>query len=82
MSFWIELHCDLLRDGRDARKPTMLGCHTQRNDSHGSKARTKEGANIVMTELQRSALKAGWKRTTHGWACPHCAARAKGGSDA
>lgn len=72
MAFWMELHCDLRREGYlpgtfNERCLTLSNSHPGvLVDSHAAGVRTGQRL------LAQEAKARGWKRTRQGWACPGC----------
>jgi len=73
MSYWIELHCDVLSDG--PKDPGRLDafCFTNRNDNVMAGAKNSRGSTLhTIRYLEKRARLQGWKKTRKGWACPNC----------
>jgi hypothetical protein len=72
MSWWIELHCDVLAEWPDDQKGfhSYNHCFSNNGDSPGLLAANTSGA---LKHLRARAKAAGWKKIKEGWACPRCA---------
>ena len=69
MSFWIELHCDVMapNDGKVIRD--WPPCHTHNNNNPGVACRTLGPGQKILKALARER---GWCKTRRGWECPYC----------
>lgn len=69
MSIWIEIHCDVRKDGGnlDAR------CYSNRGENIGGLVdNTNASVLSAVAYLTMVAKKDGWVRTREGWCCPGC----------
>lgn len=69
MSFWIEIHCDVLNQGRDPDNVLLHRCHTHRNHNPGL---LSQGLQNGYKNLKKIAVDQGWKHNKVGWVCPGC----------
>ena len=77
MSYWVEVHCDVLSVTPDPAHPHGLQCYTHNNDNPAAKGRSHANA---VRNAESEAQARGWKRrrmtplnvTYLGWVCPHC----------
>jgi hypothetical protein len=70
MSFWLELHCDKLCDGKI---DYMAACRTHRNDNPAiGSLNTCSALLATKKHVEKSARSGGWKKTKDGWICPGC----------
>lgn len=70
MSIWLEIHCDVRKDGMD--DPLTITCHTARGDNPGAMAKDISSARTVLVAIEREAMAAGWVRSRGKWGCPGC----------
>jgi hypothetical protein len=65
VSAYVEIHCDVRKEGRDPKEPASAFCWTHRNDN-------PQGGSIGAAKLE--ARRQGWKLTAGNRAvCPNCA---------
>lgn len=73
MGMWMEIHCDVRKDGQDPRDITISRCYSNRGDTEmGMAHNTKASVEANRKILEKSAIKRGWKKTKGDWACPGC----------
>ena len=70
MSYWIELHCDVLADGTP---DGMQACQTNHGDSPGVMVEKVSDIPGAVLALRQGALKHGWIALNKvKFACPYC----------
>ena len=71
MGYWIEILCDVRKDGMNNRyEPT---CYSHRNANPGTTTgSTKTEHDDGVRQLAADAKRAGWRKTRAGWCCPAC----------
>ena len=74
MSFYLEIHCDVLSDGPDDYVAIQPYCFSQRSNSPQILAMSRQKALIAaLRALEARAKEHGWAKTRkHGWVCPNC----------
>lgn len=66
MAYWLEIHCDVLKEGRNPNDPTRPLCRSHENENFSGWVRSING-------LDSQAKRQGWKRFPDGkWSCPAC----------
>ena len=75
MSFWVELHCDVL-DMERKGKTDELACWSHRNANEGAlSGNSLNELRATVRWLKTLAKTKGWKNTRKGWSCPQCGAK-------
>lgn len=78
MSYWIELHCDGLKDGRDPNNILRPFCYTHENNNV-----MEGGGNSIVSRdrtfarIKEEARNRGWIKYKGKWFCPNCAKHKK-----
>lgn len=76
MSVWIELMCDVRKDGTAADGLSCL-CWTNRNQNVMGRAKDATRVPAVIRILERQAVAQGWVKVRGQWTCPGCAGKDK-----
>lgn len=71
MAIWLEIHCDVRRDGMNKHFNAI--CWGHRNESPGGLARNASAIRMTLLEMEREAVAIGWVRKRGKWTCPGCA---------
>ena len=77
MSWWLEIHCDELRDGTDPDNILKQLCYTNEgNNVMAGAPNSGESLRRRISQLQKQAVREGWLRTRKEgrihWICPGC----------
>lgn len=69
----MELMCDVRKDGTDPDDILRNRCHSNSGDNVPTHAgNTLADVAHNARQLERTALRRGWKKTKGQWACPGC----------
>jgi hypothetical protein len=73
MSFWMELMCDVRKDGIDPANILRNRCYTHNNDNvTGHAMNTKVSVLAYRGILEHNAVRQGWTKINGNWVCPGC----------
>jgi hypothetical protein len=68
MSYWVEVHCDVRKDGQHPTNPCRPRCRTHENENPALMVPNLEQVSLV----RQRALDRGWVRRGRRWVCPGC----------
>jgi len=74
MSIWLEIHCDIRKDGINHKDILFHRCYSHRNDNVMAMSGNNSITSVrnVLKFLEQEAIDQGWVKVGSKWACPGC----------
>lgn len=69
MGYWVEVHCDVRKDGQSRTNILRMRCYSYMNDNPAMMLSRLSGGGKLLANV---AKKQGWVRRKGQWVCPGC----------